>query len=479
MGTDPSDRAGSAALRFRAPVSRARSWLAGLGLTGRLVLAAASLTALLLFIQVVHRQGAAPTTALYGGHHFPAEETQRILRALEAKSIAARSSGGRIEVSLAHAAEAHAVVEKAGLAPRSSRSLLDTPLSPSLLASQSEIEAAQWRRREQILEAEIHEIDPGISATVILRPKRGRGLAAEETLRATVKLVAERGQPVSPSLVEAVLTKVLAFEPDLSAESLRVVDASGHAYLLPGKPELIEQSTLRAREEELEGLILENLAWIQGVRVEVQIVAGETATILEPEATPLVAVNAPLDGDADSEPESNVTPSVHVVVRVPSSYYRRHYDEIRAAAEPSPGDLIAFERKTTESIRSAVAMAVPPGEVGEIEVDRIFPTEPAAVVTTPVAPRPAAQYGEVAVAVGVGLGLLGLAAVGRRWRGPAPRSASARSGRISRRVDRSGDPVASAHELIRLDPAAAAGVLHRWLGHAAEERGHDHHPHGA
>lgn len=467
MGTVPAERGGSWVARFSGVAVRLRGRLAEVGLFGRLALALALLGILFALLQLAPRATGPAIAPLYGGYRFTAEESQRVLRALEAKGLTARSHSGRIEISAADSAEAHAAVEKAGLAPRSSRALLDAPRSPSLLASQTEIEAMERRHREQILESEIHEIDPALAATVILRPKRGRGLAAEDTLRATVKLAMEGDRSVAPAVIEAVVTKVLAFEPDLSPESLRIVDARGQAYFLPGKPELFAQSSLRAREQRLEGTILEHLAWIRGVLVEVQILSEDPAPAPLSEPEPAIAVNEPLDGEREPEPPPPARSRVRVVVRVPSSYYRQHYDAMRAAGEPSTGDLLAFERKTAESIRSAVATAVPPGELGNVEVDRIFPTEAPSATTTTTRPKVWPPRSELVLLATGCLGLLALGAMGRRL--SRPRAASAPTRRPARsRVDAAGDPAARARELVRLDPAAAAGVLHRWVGRSEE-----------
>jgi hypothetical protein len=156
------------------------------------------------------------------------------------------------------------------------------------------------------------------------------------------------------------------------------------------------------------------------------------------------------------------------VVRVPSSYYKRHYDEVAARGEPSAGDLIAFERKTQASIRSAVAMAVPPDELGEVEVDRIFPSEPPAAAPVPRRTVPPLAAWTPVLAVGGGLMVFALAALGRRWRRPASGSAAPRGSRRVRIDAAGGDPAARVRELVRLDPAAAAGVLQRWIGQAGE-----------
>ena len=63
----------------------------------------------------------------------------------------------------------------------------------------------------------------------------------------------------------------MGYEPDLKHDAVTVVDQKGRRYLDAGNPALGAISRTRAREEELGQKILEQLDWIKGVSVTVQL----------------------------------------------------------------------------------------------------------------------------------------------------------------------------------------------------------------
>lgn len=466
MRTDPTE--GAAPGRLRDAAARARAWLAGLGLVGRLALAVGLLAILAAAGQLASFEGREEVAWLYDGHRFAPEDAQRAVRALEAKAIAARAVGGRIEVGRSALSGAHAALDKAGLAPRGPRALLDDLPAPGLLPSRAEHEERKLRRREQVLERAIEQIDESLSALVRLYPERTRGLAPLETLRVTVELSVPGDAPVEPRLIEPIKAKVRAYEPGAAPEQLTIMDRQGNVYLSADKPEMARQSRLRAREEELRREILGGLDWIRGVHVQVRIAPAPAGAEAPAGEAAAIAVNAPLDEAPEAAAEAAAAGRATVIVRVPSSYYLNHYDAVAARREPAAGDLALFEAAAKETIRKAVALVVTPEELGDLEIDRIYDSEPE-VARPPARARgvgwPSAEWLPAAGVVAGVAGLLVAGWLGRRLRqGSAPRPAAA--GRRRLRADGASDPVERARELVRLDPAAAAGVLQRWVGQA-------------
>jgi hypothetical protein len=217
--------------------------------------------------------------------------------------------------------------------------------------------------------------------------------------------------------------------------------------------------------------------------------------------TATVAVNAPLDADeagppdappagpspdatasatatADpapaapaSAPETAPAPAnsrVSVVVRVPSDYYLRHYESVRGEESPSPGDLALFVTRTEESIRSAVALVVPREDLARLDVERIFVPGPArpALRAAPALRLPEAYRPAVAAAALGGASLLAIAAAGRVRASRRASRVAAEGASRSRRVrfDPGAPPAERVRDLVRRDPAAAAGVLQSWIG---------------
>jgi hypothetical protein len=464
MRTDPSDGTRPIAARLRSALDPARRWLGGLGLVGRLGVCVGLLAILASVVQLA-TQGRAPEPAwLFGGQRFPSDQASRIVRALAARSIAAQVVGGRVEVARSELTAAHLLLEKAGLAPQSPRELLDALPVSGLLPTQAELEQRAQRRHARILEAEVREIDETLAATVWIHRSRSRGLDPVETLRVTVELEAPDDRPIDAEVIERIRTKLLNLEPDLKPEGLTIIDRKGTAYVLADNPELVEQSRLRARQEQLRAAILGQLDWIPGVRVQVRFRA-EPPPAPPPGATaPTIAVNTPvLEEPAITEPEPAASGRATVVVRVPDTYYRGHFHDVSPRRTLSEEDMVLFVARTEDSIRSAVALAVPEGELGELFIDRIYEVPQRARALVPSSPQARWLDRGWLAAAGVALGLAGLASLGRLARRPAARAGQTAPGRRPARVDAATSPAQRVRDLVKLDTAAAAGVLQRWI----------------
>ncbi len=472
---------------------------------------AGGVLAVLALVVLLARQPV-PTagTWLYEGRRFPPDDAARLVRALATKGISAQAVEGRVEVHPDRLDEALAALEKANLAPRSPEELLEPPPSSGFLPSASDQNERRNRAREKYLEAEIEQIDYGLSATVQLFRTRKRGtLVPEEKVQMTVVLRVEGGRPVTPQVVERIRVKMLHLEPELPDDALTVMDSRGQMYLVAGSSEPAEQAHRRALEAELRGAILEQLDWIPNVRVGVKLeappapvpVSEIAASPVEPSPAPVseparatVAVNMPLDAEeapaVTSAPAPAVEPEqvaaetaalptpaagdaparVSVVVRVPSDYYLRHYEAIRGEQTPTADDLAVFVTRTEDSIRSAVGLVVPREELARVEVERIFVPGPARPALRTAAPLRLPEVSRPIVAAGAMAGAAVLALLaGARWRSsrrevPASESGASRSGSRRVRFDAGTPPAERVRDLVRRDPAAAAGVLQSWIG---------------
>ena len=133
-------------------------------------------------------------------------------------------------------------------------------------------ELRKYQGREKILESMIGDL-PGIvgSFVWINRPKPRWGLQPVVKPSAFVRLETEGDRQLPFRTVQALTTILTGYEPGLTADAVTVVDRRGHKYLDAGNPALSALSHNRAREEELSQEILEQLDWIGGVRVSVQL----------------------------------------------------------------------------------------------------------------------------------------------------------------------------------------------------------------
>jgi hypothetical protein len=343
-----------------------------------------------------------------------------------------------------------------------------------------------------------------VSATVLLGPiDAGGRLNAPRRLQATAVIQTANDEPLPRQTVEMirnVLTSIDAVDPG----AITLIDpTSNREYLVAGRPDLEARSADRAREEEYRDRIQEQLR-IDGATVFVRIdpvephdAAASAPAVarvnqpLGPIGSGSTAADAPagalaLNRGTASPAASPATEGPRpvaepgralVLVRVPRSYYLRLYREIHPLDTPTPEDLAPHVARVGEAIRTVVHAVIPPGERGDVKIDRIDDLgADIGLATSREAETSRPAPGWLPVAGGVALAVLTLAALGGGWiatRRPAlattggrtaPRERPGRGGEAAR-----GGPAEQVRELVRVDPAAAAGVLHRWIvqgGHA-------------
>lgn len=172
-----------------------------------------------------------------------------------------------------------------------------------------------------------------------------------------------------------------------------------------------------------------------------------------------------------AEPAPPPPPPSHALVwvKVPRSYYLHSVP----GREPSLDELHPLMTRVETLVTTAVRHVVPSGELGEVTVSTIpdeVPAAPPPMVKAEV--RPSAPWwvlGGVGVGAGGGLVLVLARLAAAAARRPALRPAS-RSDRGRYKIDEAPDdgagpgPSERVRELIRLNPEAAASVLHRWTG---------------
>jgi hypothetical protein len=164
-----------------------------------------------------------------------------------------------------------------------------------------------------------------------------------------------------------------------------------------------------------------------------------------------------------------------VLVRVPRSHYLRLYREGHGAERPVEDDLAPYVARVSETIRVVVGAVVGPAELSELKIDRVDDLGPS------WQPAPASSSaGRAGLPVWLGPALAGLflglciVVVGGRWLlmrgsgGPGARPASRR--RLSTLAESKAGPGERVRALVRLDPAAAGGVLHRWIAQGSTDR---------
>jgi type III secretory pathway lipoprotein EscJ len=457
-----------------------RAWLAGARARWVLV----GLGALIALIAAAHQFGAGEPGSyewLDGGARRSTTEAARVVAALRAAEIPCVESNGRVGVPAARRADALAVLARGKLGPRSFDELQDEIAAGGSILETPADRARRERRGRERLAAEAIERLPGVvAASVVLTGvESGSRLHPRRTYQATAFVEAEPGRDLPYATVRLIRTVLTRIE-DVAPEGVTVLDLrTGREYLVAGQPEVEARSAVRMREQELREAILDQLN-IEGARVLVRIDApAEVAPA--PAPTAQTQVNRPI-GDVDdpgapptgAPAEPPATGRATVLVRVPRSYYLRLFHDQHPNQSPTPEDLGPYVAGVDRSIRTLVALVVPPREFEhELKIERIDDLGPPRPV---VAPSSGVADGRrpglvvwLPVAGGVTLAVLVLAALGGGWlAGRRPVRGAELPARLRPPPEPTAAPTAAGpgervRELVRLDPGAAAGVLHRWI----------------
>ncbi len=362
---------------------------------------------------------------LSSGRRYGPDDLVKITRTLDRQRFAYHiDDQRRVAVASDQLDLATAAISKLELGPRPPGEIRDDQSAgSSLLESLHDKELREQKGREKILESMISDL-PGIIGAFVqinrLKPIWGLQPVAKSSV--FVRLETEGDRQLPYRTVQTLTTILTGSEPGLTVDAVTVIDRRGHKYLDSGNPALSALSHNRAREEELNQNILEQLDWISGVRVSVQL-SGKTSpgdessvqmhsqhreTVepqvarstqdskhadspahservpggpAEPRAVTLAgAINRPLSLEPDPAPSTPqpvaVTPAVnpaafaksgprespsetgHVWVKVPRSYY---YQVAISAAhkEPPIEELQKLVARTEEQIKTGIALVVP------------------------------------------------------------------------------------------------------------------------
>lgn len=504
MRTEITSSPALAAARLRAHAVRARRWLGNRTPATRWALAAAVFvaSAAVLGRGYVVTPVAPVVDYLLAGQQFAADEIDAITRALAVKHIKPYADGtGRIGVASDQFYEATDVLGKLDVGARSISETLEWANQSNFLVSPTETERRHTMARQKILGIMIRKLDGIVGANVTInrtRPSGGGRPTSTPTASAFVYLQTERNREIGSKTVQSIQTILRGYEPDLKHDAVTVVDQKGHHYLDAGDPAVGVISRTRAREEELSQKILEQLDWIKGVSVTVQLplhpgpVESDASTpapvppspapgegLVPPH--PSMTVNLPLE--LDPEPGVGPTPAPVPVappgelrpaggggqgtvwVKVPRNFYKRMIEK-----EPSL-EVAAVKAHNEKDIRTAVELVVPRGEPWSVKIGSILDDTSAAgllpsQITSP-SRRPVPWWSLAGTAVAVAVMLMVTA-----YRAVVSRRPVLRRGRGSDRgrypIDTAPEPGHApserVRELVRFNPEAAAGVLQRWIG---------------
>ncbi len=496
MRTEGPRPSASATTRLRHELARARTWVRGRGRATRLALVATAAAALVAAVFLAIPADRDDVIWLYDGRSFSGDAARSIQKALAAEKVPFRADNGRrIGVAASRWGDAMSALVKHNVAPPSLEEIEGMPPTSSPWIGAAEKQELDLWRRERWLQATIEGYGGIRSAIVkIARTQVHTGIRPEWKSSGLVILDVER-KP-SHKVVCAIQTLLARAVPGLAADAVTVGDRSGNFFLEAGDARAASDTKYLARGEQLRDALLEKLGpLIPGVDVDVTVEPPTSAQAPAPRspapAPPSPAVdegirpNVPVGLEPEPEPAPPAPAAVahpsgvglaNVWVKVPRSYYQKVARDVAPARPPSQEDLKFYVQRTNELIDNAVAVLIPPAEKGRVMVNTIadnLAAEPAPVVAS--GPADAARPWPIwlaPAALGAGAGLAVALVLGTGFGLIASRRPSARPSRTSLRsglsVDAPSGPVPGPSErvrdLVRRDPAAAAGVLQRWIG---------------
>ena len=278
----------------------------------------------------------------------------------------------------------------------------------------------------------------------------------------------EKDTQLSSKNVQHIRHTLEGVQPGLESDGLTLQDLrTGADYTVAGRPDVEVLSKVKVREEELRDLIIKQLD-IDGARVLVRIDAVPTPSTPEPEVEPGPLSNQPISVSEENKPLDVLAPPARttILVRVPRSYYLQLFRAANPRHEPSADDLRPIVTRTQQMIETVVDAALPSGSPRDLKIDRIddlVPTKPTVPVSENELIRTLVQaWWPPALVAGLvtALFLTGGRLVASRW--PATRPVRPAPAGGFEAGDASG-PNERVRDLVRLDPEAAAGVLHRWI----------------
>jgi type III secretory pathway lipoprotein EscJ len=442
---------------------------------------------------------------LYAGKKFSQDSAQAIQSALAAEDIEVFTDrDGRIGVRPSSWSKALAALRKKKVEPPSLEEIEKDYQTPNLWESREQREQRfQWGQ-ERKLEVMIERLEDIIAADVTIHREQIRGgLRPETKVSAFVYIDAGKTRELSPRSIRTIQNLLVTNCAGLKPEAVSITDRSGKFYLVAGDPSGGMHSRTMARAEELRDQIAERLTYINGVDVLVQMEEPETeppaaanpapietkATVplkpaavtvvnqpteLEPEATP-VAESAV--SHSPQRPSRAVQPPLaraKVWVQVPRTYYLNALAENAPGKHPSVEDLAPYINRTEGLIRNAISVIVPSQELGSVKID-VIPDAPIQTRAVPLPGPPSATWWHgypawlPGAAIGAGIGLLVVMIAGfgmmasRRPKLPARTTLRRSTLTVDPPEADVARPTERVRELIRANPEAAAGVLHRWI----------------
>ncbi|MGC8640407.1 MAG: hypothetical protein ACP5XB_11085 [Isosphaeraceae bacterium] len=502
---------GSALGRFQTWLEPLRQRLLAVRPIVRWLLAAGTIAAV-AYLGFLGARALSPTSAsvyLGSGRSYSWDDLKKIGRALGSKSVVYQvDEERRVSVDEDQREQAEAAIAKLDLGSKPPGEIADQSFVSNMLESPGEREIRLHREKEQIAESMIGDL-PGIVGCFVRldQPKPSLGLQPAAKPSAFVRVETEQDRQLPFKTVQSITTILHGYEAGLSPEAITVVDRKGYKYLDAGNPALGVLTHNKAREEELGQEILDQLEWIRGVRVSVQLAgapagdgrsparpaepgsaqtagpqargSGSAPQTGAPESSAVGALNSPLGAaevatsagpPASPQPTTRESPPERgrVWVKVPRSYYYQ-VAMLPGRREPSAEELQKLLAKTEEWIKRGVAQVVPLSDPAAwpVMIDVIpdeIPPGPAPIMPAPTDSRRVALDWGIAGALGAmaaALVLLGswILTVRRPASGTeaAPRGLRYHSGSSVTR-----GPSERVREFVRRNPDSAICVLERW-----------------
>jgi hypothetical protein len=273
----------------------------------------------------------------------------------------------------------------------------------------------------------------------------------------------ERHRPLDETTIDAICAQLGAAVPELARDGISIFDQAGRTYLAPGHSAAVSRTRSEAFASQTERRILQQLRWIEGLRV---LVTTEASPGAEGQA-PSIALNQAVEpGRGSAIEETTGGWRSRVIIQVPTSYYMRGYRTFVSDREPTEAELEPYIELTEGRIRHIVEGIVPAPELESLVIERMDEVGAEARVAVSMPPARGLSIRWPAwTPVAVSWAVIALAMLGVLTRAGvriATQGTKGDTGSVVAKPPRMAESLERVNRLVRERPEVAAAILERW-----------------
>jgi hypothetical protein len=273
----------------------------------------------------------------------------------------------------------------------------------------------------------------------------------------------ERQRPLDETTIDAICAQLTAAVPELARDGISIFDQAGRTYLAPGYSAAVSRTRGEAFANQTERQIVQQLRWIEGLRVLVTTEARPGAEVQGPS----IALNQAVEpGPGGATDEAARDWRARVIIQVPTSYYMRGYRTFVGDRDPTEAELEPYIELTEGRIRHIVEGIVPAAVLESLVIERMDEVgrEARVAVSLPHARGFSVRW-PAWTPVAVSWAVIALAMLGVLTRAGvriATQGTKGDAGGVIAKPPRMAESMERVNRLVRERPEVAAAILERW-----------------